>query len=408
MKGPDLKERNASLIDVPHEEVRVEWINVGPTKRATWTTTITVLAITLLLHVALFYSLPRHMLTLKETDKLSAQQKAQEKKNRYINIHLVQPPKYVKPPENKPQHYVMATDAPENKPDHTDNFSSKDQQAAQIIESKDKTGKTPEVENGEMEDSNSLVTGQGKKGQASVSQIIKEITTQSTGDDTNKADESKQQKQAPQQAAGEISKNNSTQPLFKNAIEDAKPHDPTGKGYAEILKKGTSSTDRKIPAVVQSPYVKMEVPQVAPSETTGMRPKPRPRLNLNGAMPTVVKKTAAGLATPTGNIAFDSRLNEFGAYLDRMFEAISTKWNDFNENSPSSVDDAEAKVKISYFVTKDGAIEDLKVVESNATQSAQWKCIDAIKSNAPYEAWTKEMVQQMGNRQPILVAFYYR
>jgi hypothetical protein len=151
----------------------------------------------------------------------------------------------------------------------------------------------------------------------------------------------------------------------------------------------------------------MEVPKADRSEASGMKPQPRPVLNLNGAMPTLLRRSSNGLSLPSGDLAFDSKLSEYGDYLSRMFEVIGMKWHALNSESSSSINDTEAFVRVRFFVTKDGQIEDLTIVDSNATKTAQWRCLDAIKSNAPYSNWTKDMVVVLGKRQAVLVQFVY-
>jgi len=69
-----------------------------------------------------------------------------------------------------------------------------------------------------------------------------------------------------------------------------------GKGYAEVQKTGENPKmpdkapeEREIPAVVTNPLVQMELPKAEASAASGMRPKPRPRINLSSAMPTILK-----------------------------------------------------------------------------------------------------------------------
>jgi len=160
MTGPQLEERKDPPVEEPREEKRVEWINIGPTKRSAWATAAVVMIFSILFHIAVYYTIPRNFLVVYPRDSKD-QQKLQQQKNRYVNVHLMP---YAKPPEKKQDQYVQATNAPEKKPDFTNNFSSKNQQASQIVKSKDNTGDTPEVEKGEKEESNALETGAGKHG----------------------------------------------------------------------------------------------------------------------------------------------------------------------------------------------------------------------------------------------------
>ena len=407
------EEGNSSELKEPVEELReerVEWIDIGPSKRTTYRTTIIVLLLSILLHAGLFYAMPKRIFPATPV-KISDKQK-QKQNERVIRLRLVPP----QPKAPEPDRYVQATDAPENVPDETNNFSSKNQQASQIIESKDKTGKTPEPEKGEEENANALQTGQNKTQpgqQATVAQIVRA----SKNDTDNEEPLDEQKKQDPKAEIGESAPQAEEEaPPLPVAIEDAHPNPQnSGKGIAEVAHAGKDKKmpdkapkEREIPAVVVNPLVRMEQPKVDPTTPSGMKPRPRPRLNLQGPMPTVIKKTLNGLATPTGNIAFNTKLSEFGDYISRMMEVISTKWYDLNASSAQVISDSDTYVLIKFYVNKTGQIEDLTILETNSSQSAQWRCTDAILSNAPYFEWTKDMVVILGDRQPVLIHFKYR
>jgi hypothetical protein len=356
--------------------------------------------VTVLIHAVLLLTIPERFITVDPSAWKSAAPQSQYK------IHMVREDE---PPPQPPDQYVQATDAPENKPDDTTNFSSKDQQASQKIESKDKTGDMPEVEDGKEEDSNALQSG--LRGQPATMQ---ELVEDSKNDTQNPQRRDQQQKQEEQQAEGQREKQNEKPtPPAPAAIAEQNPQSG-GQGYAEIFKPGKKEEipekapdEREIPAVITNPFVRMEQPKSDPSDPSGMKPQPRPRLTLPGAMPTLVRKSVSGLATPNGFLAFDSKLSEYGDYLSRMFEVIGTKWNDLNRGGQIVVGDSRVFVRISFFITHDGQIEDLRILESNASQIAQWRCKDAILSNAPYFEWTSDMVKVLGERTEVKVQFFY-
>ncbi|HNX04039.1 MAG TPA: hypothetical protein PKI32_00970 [Opitutales bacterium] len=394
-----------NLITIPKNgtprEKRVEWLSVGPSKRSTLARTVAVLIATILLHVGLFLALPEHLYTPVSQDRTAP-------KKQDIRIHMMQPQRRTPPPPPEPDRYVQATSAPENKPDQTRNFSSKDQQAAQIVESKDKTGDTPEAANGEDDKANALETGQGRQNQPTIEEIVQEA---SDGEQGESEDSQRQQDEVkePQPSSPPPS------PPAPAALASEKTPTYQGRGVAEYQHPGQAeklpekpSREREIPAVNDNnPLVRLEQPQVDPSAKSGVKLQPRKRLNL-GMSPTVVRRTAKGLAVPSGAIAFDSKLSEFGDYLNRMFEAIGNKWQDLNDSSAPSVDDTNTHVLVTFYVNKLGQVEDLKVVESTSSQTAQWRCLDAIQSTAPYFEWTKDMVVVLGDRQPVAVDFLYR
>ena len=412
-----------SKIETPDEK-RVEWVTMGPTGRATAVRLTIVFFATLVLHLGLIWSLPRHIFSLSPTEKAAHRTQS-------IQIHMVPPDpraeaerlrrQMVPPPPPRPQaqNYVEATSAPENKPAETDNISSKNQTASQVMESKDKTGTTPQVENGEDEKANALETGRGRRDQPTMQEIV-EDQQQQEGEEGRDA-EARKARPGSDQPLSAPAQTPPPPPEFPNALLSDKPASDTGRGVAEYKKSGQgdripqreADTEhrehrREIPVVMptDNPMVNLVQPRVEPGARPGVRPKPRKTINL-GAMPTVVRRTTSGLAVPSGSIAFDTKLTEFGDYIARMFEAIGTKWQDLNDHATSSIDDTDTYVTVTFYVNKEGQIEELKVVEATSSQAAQWRCLDAIQSNAPYFDWTKDMVATLGDRQPVMVNFRY-
>ncbi len=395
------------------EEKRVEMVDLQPSPRDGIGTALMVLALTLFIHAGLFYVVP---------ERLFVSEASQWKGNHEAPMRMIRlvPPKEAPIPEE--QQYVQSTDAPSNKPDETPNYSDKDQQLSQKMESKDKTGDTPEVENAEEENTNALTTGQDAR-QATMEDIAQSIqgnmdVEQPSDNDT---DNPVPQQQTPEQEAMRAEEQALMQPQKEQptppaplAIMEESPQSD-GEGFAEITKPGTAKEmpekkpeEKEIPAYAQTPFVHMEQPKTDPTQASGAQPRPRPRLTLPGALPTVVRKTASGLATPNGFVAFDSKMSAFGDYQARMMEVIVTKWYELNRAGQVVVTDSRVFVRVSFFVTKDGQIEDFSIDESNASQLAQWRVKDAVLSNVPYFAWTHDMVDLLGDREQVRIQFIYR
>jgi|GEM_PF-200826 len=395
--------------DTKPREQRVDLVDIGPPTRQSIGMAIAVFLATLLIHVGILLAMPERLIMVDASEWKDSH------KAPFQQIHLMPD---IPPPPEQPDQYVQATDAPENKPDDTTNFSSKDQQRSQKIESKDKTGDTPEVEKGEEEDTNALQTGMDthKSTMEEVVQAAADDRTKPSDNDTQNPDpRDAQRKQEEQQAEGvrEKQKEQPTPPA-PSAIAEQNP-ESEGEGYAEILYPGKemempeeAPKEREIPATITSKYVRMEQPKVDDSDASGIKPKPRPRLTLPGAMPTVVRKTASGLMAPTGFVAFDSKLSEYGDYLDRTMEVIVTKWYDLNRSGQVVVADSRVYVLVSFYITREGQVDDFRIMESTASQTAQWRCKDAILSNAPYFEWTPDMVRLLGDRTEVKIKFLYR
>jgi hypothetical protein len=361
-----------------------------------------ILVATVLFHVLLCLALPAHFATPLEAKKPAIRHD--------MKIHMVPPEKRaapVSPPE--PDRYVKATSAPENKPDETKNFSSKNQQIAQVVESKDKTGDAPEIPDAKEENANAFETGEGGKAdQPTIEQLVQQSAE--TGEEGHEEETRKAQ---PHQTEVRKMEKAEEAPPLPAALRTENPSEGKGKGVAEYKEQGQAdkmpekeAKKREIPAVQNNSLVRMETPEVDPAAKAGVKLQPRPRLNL-GMPQEVVRKSPRGVATTAGAVAIDSKLSEFGEYLDRMFEVIRTKWNDLNATASLPVTESNTHVLVSFYLTRSGAIEDLQIVETNSGQTAQWLCLDSIKANAPYIEWTPEMVARLGQRQLITIRFIY-
>ncbi|MBN1404089.1 MAG: hypothetical protein JW942_06450 [Opitutales bacterium] len=405
------QKRNGSEAS-PHEK-RVDIVDIGPPTRQVVKTGVAVMILTLLIHAAVLMTLPAHLFVVDSSawkDHHDAP---------YYKIHILQPePEPDIPPEEQ---FVQSTDAPENKPDETSNYSDKDQQLSQKMESEDETGDTPEVENAEEEDTNALTTGENP-----YKQTLQEMAESANGSmDEVPPSENDTQSPDPSNYARQQDPQQQEQQTMQVQMEEPAPPAPAaiaeqdpeseGEGYAEVFKPGEADEipeeepdEKIIPAYSQDIRVQMEQPKVDPSDISGAQPKPRPRISLPSAMPTVVRRTNAGLATPNGFVAFDSKMTAFGDYMARMQEVIVTKWYDLNRAGQVVVADSRVYVQVSFYVTKEGQIEDFAVDESTASQLAQWRVKDAVMSNAPYFEWTRDMVDLLGDRQIVRIRFIYR
>jgi hypothetical protein len=392
---------------------RVDWIDVAGEDRSSRRIAAAVLVFSLLVHLAVLLILPRHTFGIVPPHELTQTERQRREKMREVKVHLVP---YVAPEQapKPPEKFVQSTDAPENKPDETPFFSNKNQQAAQKVTSKEIGGRIPEIEKGESEEANALETGLGKQSQPRLTDIANEIASMQEKKNPSEKRE-KQEEQRTKGTSRVLPQNEEPAPALPKAFEGKNPK-TDGKGIAEIAKTGKADKmpdkapkEREIQAVMMGdPLVQMEVPRVDPTDTSGVRPSPRPRLALPSAMPSVLRKTRTGLATPTGNIAFDTKLSEFGDYLSRVLEAIAMKWYSLNNSVTPNVMDSNTFVKVQFNVTKDGQVTGLKILETNSSQSAQWRCLDAIQANAPYYEWTKDMVVILGDSQPVSIQFIYR
>lgn len=135
-------------------------------------------------------------------------------------------------------------------------------------------------------------------------------------------------------------------------------------------------------------------------------PKPRPYLSMRiPAGPLADNRTRASMQ---GTIAVDSRFSEFGAYQQRMIEAISRQWNLLGSQYDLNTA-VNTTVIIEYSIDRTGALASISVLYSNSTNTGRGLCEQSILTTAPYGEWTGEMVSALGGQnQDVRITFHYR
>ncbi len=135
-------------------------------------------------------------------------------------------------------------------------------------------------------------------------------------------------------------------------------------------------------------------------------PRPRPRLSMKiPAGPLLDSNKASSNA---GVVSVDSRFSEFGAYQQRMIEAISRQWNLLGSRYDLS-SAYGSQVMIEFSLNTEGELVNFKIIFSTSTNTGSGLCEQAIQSTAPYGVWTQEMVNALGTQpQQVRINFLYR
>jgi hypothetical protein len=325
-----------------------------------------------------------------------------------LNIQLVEPE--ILPPQS--ENYVETNpDVVDNKPDSTENISDRSQQAVQeeVSELVDDTEGSPFIEKGEEEDSYRVVQ--------------KELDAPAYKPETRKKVE--ERKATPGQQAQDMAQALAAKPkqpeFLKNKpvesedgvrsqsefmnelLEDVPEDEDMTTGLVEDLDTLGARLEKAQKGETQAQQ-NGAMPQKAQEGAEVMQP--RPRVVRQGA-PGPLLKNQRGVSR-SGRMAIDANFSEFGDYLARAFDAIGIKWNELNRYGENSLAETSSRVRIQFYITKEGMVEDLEVLFCNASETAKWYCVDAIQGNAPYYEWTKDMVKVLGDRQPVTVTFIYR
>ncbi len=303
------------------------------------------------------------------------------------------------PPAPEESRYVETNpDVPTNIPDETENFASRDQQAAQEEPSPLGPDGTPFLE-GEEEDSPKIVDGEMPSEPILFSAV--------TGLDTPARPDLIAAMPLP-----------TPPPSAPDFIEQAPVSD---EGIGSYLEPGMNvepldeTSDNRVIEVTLNPFVTGEDPErqarddatSQPLPESGPQvPLPRPRVQVD-VLPGPVMRSMGGVPG-LGNLAIDAKFSEFGEYLDRMYEIIGTQWLLLASQVRRGSVHTASRVIVDFVLSSDGTIRTIEIAYSSAGQASTLICKDAIQSRAPFNAWTDDMIGSLGEEQPIRVTFIYR
>lgn len=169
--------------------------------------------------------------------------------------------------------------------------------------------------------------------------------------------------------------------------------------------KPAAKTAKMAEAPQAAPQPAAQVQQAAQSPAIPA-PRQRPRLSMKIPAGPLMDNNRA--ASQTGLVAVDSRFSEFGAYQQRMIEAISRQWNLLGRKYDLSAE-VGSHVFIEFSLNTEGELVDFRVSGSSASNIGTGLCEQSILSTAPYGAWTQEMVNTLGQQpQQVRINFMYR
>ena len=285
----------------------------------------------------------------------------------------------IKPPP--PNKYVEANpNAPENVPDKTSNFSSRNSQLAQEKPQTDAHNDAPRLEGKKDIQSNQVVSGLLTKPQDSAPPAPL---------------------QPPNPAKAEPAARRQQNPL--SGFEKSKEGE-----------EGFGSDLGKVPDMARPVPNKMDGSPDAPllNEALNSDPvidprHPRARRILEHPVtrPAVFKDNPVGTSN-IGAVAYDAKWSSYGAYLHKMMEAIQVQWEriliDSRTEPPSG-----SSVTVRFTLDLKGKVTEIIQVESTSTEQGKQSCVSAITLTAPYGDWTDDMIAVLGNSQDLTFVFYY-
>ena len=287
--------------------------------------------------------------------------------------------KKVMPKPAPPSKYVEANpNAPENVPDRTNNFSSRNSQLAQEKPQADAHNDTPQLTGKKDIQSNQVISGQLTKPQESAPPIPESV---------------------PNPAKAEAAARRMQTPL--SGFEKSKEGD---EGFGSNIGKVPDQA-KPVPNKVDGTSDALVDGQNNEPVIDPRHPQARRSLEHQQTRPAIFRDNPIGTAN-IGVAAYDAKWSNYGVYLHKMMEAIQAQWEriliDSHTEPPSGT-----TVTAKFTLDSKGKITEILQVESTSTEQGKQSCVSAITLTAPYGDWTDDMIAMLGNSQDLTFVFYY-
>lgn len=389
------------------------------------------LAITLLVHLGLYFAAPSAFLNF------SAAQKSEP--DGELKLEILPPKIAKKIPDFVEANPFANTEKPAS-PDAPESFT--DQRAADILPDPSSKSKMPYIE-GEIKDGRKIVEGTSSpedalnpqapletlerplEQPAQVSEVETPVQSQTaaTVQQSQAAQTPQAQPEAETSERYDIGAKSSPLPTVANAEEKVPNTNPDGadgktktaQTNAEKISEAPAqkqaqakenSAQNQSPAQTEKQTAQNADAPTPPTDESLPAPKPRPYLSMKiPAGPLADNRTRA---SSQGTVAVDSRFSEFGAYQQRMIEAISRQWNLLG--SAYDLNTAvNTIVVVEYSLNKNGELTAISTPFSNSTNTGRGLCEQSILTTAPYGEWTRDMIAALGEQdQQVRITFHYR
>lgn len=309
--------------------------------------------------------------------------------------------------------YVEANpEVEENSPDSNENYSFKNQQAANLLEGA-QISAIPYLE-GTQKDTLKIVQGDPTLKETQLSEghysYFKNTSTNTlenpSAERGSKVVVSANKDSAPNKMLqGKIKADPINKPILKDGKGSAPAKTTNLKSFSEI--NSNEGSDKVVPlsADFSKPNDQIKTSNLGQS-TAANRPVPmaRPKLPTNITEAPLMLNYSS--VHKVGAIALDASFSEFGEYEKQFYAALQLGW--FNEVEFFKPLDSGTVVQVSFILKSNGAINLIEVIGTNASFLATTICENAIRKRSPFRPWTAEMVQVFGDQKKIKVKFLYR
>ncbi|MFP6901302.1 MAG: hypothetical protein VCA36_10185 [Opitutales bacterium] len=292
------------------------------------------------------------------------------------------------PPRIRPRFVEANPEAPDNPPDETDNFSFRDQQAAQP-EAPVEESVAPKIE-GDKPDTQKIV----EAGDPGVALPVPVVSPDSqAGKDFERGTPIGEDDEGdPKESPSDLPKIDDEDGLAVRKVE-AQAENSTAKGTIIL---------NELPAQLVEFPVTADEPRVIP--------KPRPRLRLAPDLVRGPLMTTETNAPRLGRVAIECRLHAYGAYVQEMLQAIEDQWHKLGHGARGfiSQNNLPPLVKLRFKLDSNGRVHNLSRLDANRTGLGAEICRQSIESRAPYGKWTEEMIRDFGGEDEITITFHYK
>lgn len=330
---------------------------------------------TLVFHLLFYVAMPSSPLGFESRDP------AESDLGKDLQIELMEETPEEQP--RQPRYVETNPEAPENEPDKTDNFSARNQQAAnEKVPEELSKDKTPARDGRDDVPFDKAFTG---------------TYEQTPAFQPTPATREQQPVQGQQ---------GSEQPMAQNppsGFDESRSDDPDGLASTVAKPAPNPKPDAKVTDGSDKPQQQAR-PQIDASVASPARPAPAPRPRLPKAPPGPVKRQPAGVSQ-TGRTAVNAHFGPFGDYLERMQEAIQQRWDALGRQR--SISESQTRVVLEFTLTKEGLIRDLETIDTTSKALGTLLCRTAVEQGQSYGEWSKEMVTLLGDDEKITFTFYY-
>jgi hypothetical protein len=288
-------------------------------------------------------------------------------------------------PRNPFQFVETNPDAPANEPDKTDNFSNRNQQAAQQVAPKEIDPlRRPSITDAQDKIKNDTAVVSGDMSPPQVGAAPMPESTQNA-----EMDQKEQKLRMEQTPLNGFDKTEGTsEDGIATNVADSKRPSTQAEQSLEGARDGKEA-DGALVAV-----------------TAAQRAQPKARPRLTPARSTILTNRATGVPN-IGIQASDAFQSEYGEYLNELIEIVQRQWYRILEESRVSPPRG-SHVIVTFKINSKGETDIVKVEDADAGKQGVFSCQNAIQARQPYRKWTEQMIALLGEEQTLTFAFYYQ